>query len=316
MLSGRQLLDVLERGGAIPIRLLFRLLFLPFILFITGCNQPHPSNPILLDFKQLPQEKYVYRIMDEVEWEISDKDGHRHVFQHNQEQESEMKIEAIDSAAVRALTMSCLVTKDTLINAPDFVRQRRQGSIIGRRFGWQLQMRKNGEIIAVEGKDPKENFFFNSAYKPSQPVFPGQAISPGYEWTQNFQIDVPGGNPTVVTTQYHFIGYDKVEDFDCAVIEFKGELEYTECYKPPEKTEKFVVKKYHVQMTSEGQIFFAYREGFMVKKKNLITSTAHSKAFLKDKVESEHQTIYRDHERITLTEIHRPGGKVVRYQIQ
>jgi hypothetical protein len=296
---------------------LFVWLLLLF-LFIFGCSERHASKRILLEFKQQPGETYIYRIADDVEWEIDNKDGTRYAYHHRQEQKSEMRIEAIDSAAVRSLMMSFLVTKDTTINAPEFAQREKRKPIVGKRFEYQLRMRRNGEIIAVESDDPRVTFFFDRSYKPSQPVFPDRAILPGYVWKQNFQIDVPRGNPTVATTEYRFNGFAKVDQFDCAVIDFKGELEFTESFESSaaKSSGKFVVKKYHTQMTSEGRIFFAYREGFMVKKANLITSTARSTAFTKDKVEEQCQTIFRDRERITLTEIHRPGGEVVRYQIQ
>ncbi|MDZ7292421.1 MAG: hypothetical protein ONB44_22445 [candidate division KSB1 bacterium] len=271
---------------------------------------------VLLEFKQQPQEKYVYRITDRVEGEIQSVDGHRYTYLHEQEQKSEMTIAAIDSAAVRELALVLVVTKDTVINAPELAWQRRRGSIVGKIFEYRLRMHKNGEIIEVKSNDPKVTFFFDSSYKPSQPVFPDRSISPADIWTQNFPVEVPGGAPTVATTQYHFHGFTRLAQFDCAVIDFKGELEFTESHESPDKTpDKFIVKKNHAQMTSEGQIFFAYREGFMVKKVNLITSTMRTTTFTTDKVEMPSQAIFKDHEKITLVEIHRPGGDVGHYRI-
>jgi hypothetical protein len=287
-----------------------------FILTAFACSRQ--PEKILFEFKQQPEESYVYRITDHVEWEIEDANKRRYSYQHDQEQKSEMRIDAIDSIATRSLTMSFVVTKDTIINAPDFAWQKKRGSIIGHSFAYQLRMRKNGEIVAVESDDPKEAFFFDRYYKPSQPVFPDRAIAPGYSWTQNFQIAVPDGNPTVATTQYQFTGFAKADQFECAIINFEAALEYTESMEQPNEklSAEFFAKKYHSQVTSKGQLFFAYREGFLVKKINLITSTARSTTFTKDKVECQSQTLVRDHEMITLTEIHRPGGGVVRYQIQ
>ncbi len=291
--------------------------FLLIALFAAGCSERQASKKILIEFKQQPEEKYVYRITDHVEWDIQDTTGH-YAYQHEQEQKSEMTIAAIDSAAVRSLTMRFAVTKDTLINAPEFSWHKKRGSLVGHSFVYQLRMRKNGEIIEVKSEHPKVTFYFNSSYKPSQPVFPDHAILPGFSWTQNFQIDVPEGNPTVATTQYQLNGFAKVDRFDCAVIDFKGELEFEECFKRPDEKQsgQFVIKKYHSQMTSAGQIYFAYREGFMVKKANLISSTVRTTAFTKDKVETQSQTICQDHEAITLMEIHRPRGEVTRYRIQ
>jgi hypothetical protein len=188
-----------------------------FALLIWRCGERQTSKEILVEFKQQPEEKYVYRIKDDVEWEIEDTNG-RYAYQHQQEQKSEMTIAAIDSAMVRSLTMMFVITKDTLIDVPEFSWQKKRGSVVGRSFEYQLRMRKNGEIIDVSSQHPKVTFYFNRSYKPSQPVFPDRPILPGFAWTQNFQIDVPNGNPTVVTTQYEF----KVLDDRLIIIDFKG----------------------------------------------------------------------------------------------
>ncbi len=297
---------------------LHRLLRLAFpLLLIGGCSERHVMKEVRLEFKQQPQETYVYSVSDSVEWEIEDVDNRRYVFQHLQAQESRMLIEAIDSAAVRSVTMSFVVTKDTMINAPNFVLKRRRRAMIGWEFGFDLRLRKNGEIVKVETDDPKLAFEFDRAYKPSQPVFPDRAIAPEYAWTQNFSVEVPRGNPTVATTRYKLDSFTKIERFDCAVINFKGELEFEECYQPPtnKPSKEFIAKKYRSQVTSEGRIFFAYREGFMVKKVNLITSMMRTTTFTKDKVEQQSRTTVKDHERITLTAIHRPGQEVFSYRI-
>jgi hypothetical protein len=287
------------------------------LLLVYGCGENLATKEALLEFKQRPDDKFVYNVADSVEWEIEDVEKNRYTFQHLQDQRCEMVIESLDSAMVRALTMSFVVTKDTMLNAPEFVvKKRRRRLMVGWEFGFKLRMRKNGEIVKVVTDDPKSAFDFDRMYKPSQPVFPEHAISPGYSWSQNFPVEVPRGNPTVATTKYQLNSFAKVDRFDCAVIDFKGGLEYEECYKPPEnKPAEFLLKKYLSQVTSEGQIFFAHREGFMVKRVNLITSTVRTTTYTKDKTERQSQTIFKDHETITLTAIHRFGQESISYRI-
>jgi hypothetical protein len=301
-----------------PLAARYWLLGVAFLfLLIGGCNERQTTKEVRLEFKQQAQEAYLYSVSDSVEWEIEDVDNRRYAFQHLQAQESRMLIEAIDSAAVRSLTMSFVVTKDTMINAPEFVLKRRQRSMIGWKFGFDLRMRKNGEIVKVVTEDPKLAFEYDRSYKPSQPVFPDRSITPGYAWTQNFSVEVPRGNPTVATTRYQLNSFTQVDRFDCAVINFKGELEYEECQQPPadKPSKEFIAKKYRSQVTSEGRIYFAYREGFMVKKANLITWKSLTTTFTKDKVEQQSRTTVKDHERIILTEIHRPDQEVLSYRI-
>jgi hypothetical protein len=289
------------------------------LLLIVGCGERQKIEKVLLEFKQQPGEKYVYNVVDSVEWEVEDVDKTRHTFQHLQEQHSEMVIEAIDTSLVRSLTMTFVITKDTMLNAPEFVLKRKRPSMIGREFGFILRMRQNGEIVKVVTDDPKVAFEFDRSYKPSQPVFPDHAVSPGYSWTQNFPVEVPRGNPTVATTEYRLNSFAPIDRFDCAVIDFKGGFEYEESYKPSENPENkpvdFLLKKYNSQISSEGQIFFAYRQGFMVKRFNLITSTVRTTTYTKDKTEKQSHMIYKDHETITLSEIHGAAKDVITYRI-
>lgn len=307
----------MKRVDNLPMRSRCRLLLLGIALFLLhGCGDRQTAKEVLLEFKQQPSEKYVYNVADSVEWDLEDVDKKRYTFQHLQKQHSEMVIETLDSAMVRTLTMTFVITKDTVLNAPDFVRSRGSNARVGREFGFVLRMRQNGEIVRVVTEDPKVAFEYDRSYKPSQPVFPSHAITPGYVWTQNFPVEVPRASPTVATTQYKLLSLTKVDQFDCAVIDFKGKLEYEEIYKPSEaKPENFLLKKMLSQITSEGQIFFAYREGFMVKRVNLITSTVRRTIFTKDKTEQQSRSVYKDYETITLTAIHRAGGESITYRI-
>ena len=293
----------------LPMILYRWLLIFPVLsLLVSGCSDPR-TKEVLLEFKQLPNEKYVYHVADSVEWEFVDVDQKRYTFQHLQDQKSEMVVESLDSALVRSLTMTFVITQDTVLNAPDFVLKRRKGrSSVGREFGFVLRMRKNGEIVKVVTEDPKTAFEFDRSYKPSQPVFPDHTIASGYAWTQNFPVEVPHGNPTVATTEYRLNSFTRVDQFDCAVIDFKGALEYEDAYKPPaDKPAEFMLRKYRSRVTSEGQFFFAYHDGFMVKKINLITSTVFTTTYKKDNTEQQSQSVFKDYELITLTAIHRAG---------
>lgn len=288
------------------------ILFL--ILLVSGCRER--QNEVLLEFKQQPNEKYIYHVADSVEWEFVDVDQKRYSFQHLQDQKSEMVIEALDSMQVRTLTMSFVVTQDTILNPPEFVARRNRKNQVGREFGFVLRMRKNGEIVKVVTEDPKLAFEFDRSYKPSQPVFPDRAIAPGYKWAQNFPVEVPEGKSTVATTEYSLNSFTKIGEFNCAVIDFSGVLEYDDTYKPPEnKPAEFMLRKYRSRLTSAGQFFFAYEQGFLVKKTNLISSTVRTTTYYKDNTERQSQSVFKDYELISLTAIHRSGQDAITYNI-
>lgn len=297
------------------LKLLYHSLLLWFLLLlVSGCGER--QKEVLLEFKQQPNEKYVYHVADSVAWEFDGVDQKRYKMQHLQNQKSEMVIESLDSMLVRTLTMAFVVTLDTLVNAPDFVRERQRKSQVGREFGFVLRMRKNGEIVKVVTEDPKLAFEFDRSYKPSQPVFPDRAIAPGYKWAQNFPVEVPEGKPAVATTEYRLNSFIHIDHFECAVIDFKGALEYEDTYKPSEdKPADFMFRKFRSRVTSEGQFFFAYEQGFMVKKRNLISSTIQTTTYNKDNTERQALSIYKDYETISLTAIHRSGQDGITYNI-
>ena len=66
-----------------------RLALLLFFLAIGGCGDRQASKEILLEFKQQPGETYVYRIADDVEWEIENAGEPGSAFYHQQEQKSQ-----------------------------------------------------------------------------------------------------------------------------------------------------------------------------------------------------------------------------------
>ncbi len=299
----------------LPMNVYRGLLIFFLMLLVSGCSERRKE--VLLEFKQQLNEKYIYHVADSVEWELVDVDQKRYVLQHLQNQRSEMVVESLDSALVRSLTMMFVVTKDTVLNAPDFVTRRRNKSQVGHEFGFVLRMRKNGEVIKVVTEDPKVTFQFDRSYKPSQPVFPDQAIAPGYKWAQNFSVEMPhNGNSTIATTEYRLNGFEKIGEFDCAVIDFNGALDYEDSYKPPEtKPAEFLLRKYRSRFTSAGRLFFFFFEGFMVKRTNLITSTVYTTIYNKDNTEQQSQSVAKDFELITLMAIHRAGHESITYNI-
>jgi hypothetical protein len=67
---------------------------------------------------------------------------------------------------------------------------------------------------------------------------------------------------------------------------------------------------------SEGKLYFAYREGFMVKKVNLITANAEATVTQDGTVKTLSRTEQRDQETITLVAIYRSGGEKLTFEIK
>lgn len=56
------------------------------------------------------------------------------------------------------------------------------------------------------------------------PVFPEEKIAAGHQWTQVVEVNLPDGENSEVATTYIFKGIAHKQDYECAIIEYKGNL--------------------------------------------------------------------------------------------
>ncbi len=287
-------------------------------MVLSGCGEkPFSSSPIFFEFKQQPGDKYVYKIEDATQWTLTDSSGKVFSVRSVQEQKSIMKFVSIDSSAVREVNLSFIITYDSILATTDTLRLRNRKSPVGNKFDVQLRMQPNGRIISVESARPGLTFFYDTGYRPSQPAFPEHAIARGYTWTQNFTINVPKGEPANVAVEYQFQDYQRIGEFDCAVIAFKSELEYVEFFQPKDACPNAECSgQYNCRTTSVGKLYFAYREGVVVKKENLITTTADAVIKSGDRITKLSDSQFRDQEKITLVAIYRSSGEKTTFEIE
>jgi hypothetical protein len=288
-------------------------------MVLSGCGENSSStSPIFFEFKQQPGDKYVYKIADEVHWSIVDSAGKVFNTHHAQEQKSIMKFLAIDSTAVREIALYFIITYDSILSTTDTLRLKKRKSRVGEKSELQLRMNPNGRIVSVTSANPHLTFFYETAYRPSQPAFPEHAIARGYSWTQEFTVNVPGGEPCTVSAEYQFAGFERVGEFDCAVIAFNSALHYIEAYKPKAACagREDCTGQYDSRSTSVGKLYFAYREGFVVKKENLITVISEMAIKSGDKVTKISDSEFRDQEKITLDAIYRSSGEKTAFEIK
>ncbi len=286
-------------------------------MVLSGCGETSSStSPIFFEFKQQPGDKYVYKIWDGVNWTLTDSAGKVFSMHHVQEQKSIMKFISIDSSAVREVNLSFIITYDSVLSTTDTLRLRNRKSLVGNKFEVQLRMQPSGRIVSVQSPRPGLTFFYEAGYRPSQPAFPVHAIARGYSWTQDFTINVPNGEPTTVSAEYQFTDFKRIGEFDCAVIAFKSELHYVESFKPKEAClQEECSGKYLSRTRSAGKLYFAYREGFVVKKENMISTESEAVIVSGEKTFKLSNSNYRDEEKITLTAIYRNSGEKTTFAI-
>ena len=287
------------------------------LVSISGCEQNSSSgSPIFFEFKQQPGDKYIYRIHDEVNWTMESHDGKAVSYHRLQDQKSVMRFNSIDSNAVRSLELTFTVTFDSLTTEIPWMRS--QDKLVGNCYVFNLKMRPNGEILEVESDDPQLTFYFNSGYRPSQLVFPKEAISVGYSWDHKAEVPVPEGDPAQVTSKYTFEGFERIGEFDCAVIGFEAVIEYKEVIskKEPDEKEEYDYRTYSCRTNNDGKLYFAFREGFVVKKVNLLSSDANHCWVTGEESRIKSRTQMRDAETITLAAIERNDGEKIHFQFE
>lgn len=296
-----------------------RALTWPLLAFIlSGCREKLSSpSPIFFEFKQQPGDKYVYRVFDEVALTFHDSTNKIYdQVEHVQEQKSVMRFTSIDSSAIRNIDLSFAIVKDTMMNVAETSRWKKRKSQVGEKLEFQLRMRPDGGIVSVASARPGLTLFYETAYRPSQPVFPATAIPLGYSWSQSFNVNVPKGEPGAVEAEYKFSGLEQVGEFDCAIIEFKSEVNYVEPFQPKEKCADTTScnGEYRARTVSAGKLYFAYREGFMVKKENLLIANGEATLTQHGVKKTLSRLEQRDQETITLLAIYRSSGEKLTFE--
>lgn len=287
------------------------------LVLLSGCEQNSmTSGPIFFEFKQQPGDKYHYTVHDEVNWQLDFADGKTKSYQRWQLQESVMKFNSIDSNAIRTIDLSFTVVFDSF--ATELPWMKGDPSLVGHCYDLKLQMRPNGDILTVESDDPRLTFFFNSGYRPSQLVFPANAVAVGESWQYSTSVPVPGGEPAQVKSHYTFEGIERIGGFDCAVILVEAAIEFQEIMdkQAEDQTEAYDYQTYNCRTTSAGRLYFAFREGFLLKKINTLNSNANSCLVIGGESQVKSQTKMQDAEKIILTKITRSSGETVEFELE
>lgn len=287
------------------------------LVLLSGCEQNSmTSGPIFFEFRQQPGDKYHYTVHDEVNWRLEFDDGKTKSYQRWQLQKSVMKFNSIDSNAVRDIDLNFTVVFDSF--ATEMPWMKGNPSREGHCYDLKLQMRPNGDILTVESADPRLTFFFNSGYRPSQLVFPAKAVAVGDSWQHSTMVPVPSGEPAQVKSHYTFEGIERIGDFDCAVILFEAAIEFQEVMEEnaENKSEEYDYRTYNCRTTSAGRLYFAFREGFVLKKTNMLNSNANSCQVTNGESRINSQTKMQDAEKIILTQITRSTGEIVKFEIE
>ncbi|UCC44475.1 MAG: hypothetical protein JSU65_00670, partial [Candidatus Zixiibacteriota bacterium] len=79
------------------------------------------------------------------------------------------------------------------------------------------------EVEMSEGHSRELADYYRDTYDQWKPTFPEQEISQGYQWTQSFKIQLDDEVVDASTT-YKLKAFAREQGYDCAVIEYSGNL--------------------------------------------------------------------------------------------
>lgn len=125
-----------------------------------------------------------------------------------------------------------------------------------------LTVRPNGDVLNVEfidSEDKASESYIRHYLEQGMPVFPDGEVSPGFSWTQSAKVMMPEETMEASTT-YEVKSLVREAGFDCAVIEFDGNLIIPREAKADDESERSGVD--HIRAT--GKMYFAWKEGLVV----------------------------------------------------
>ncbi len=149
----------------------------------------------------------------------------------------QQKIAGIDKEGNVDIETTVLDGTITVNNTPTTVPN--MGQIIN------VKMAKDGRIISQSGSGADQNM------NQMQIQFPTKAVSVGDKWTN--KIEANPQMPIPMETTYTVVGFEKVAGRDCAKI--KSEV----------KSVQPSSGSVNLQVGADGFIWFAYKEGYMVR---------------------------------------------------
>ncbi len=278
-------------------------MLLPLLLF--ACHKPN-QKAVEFSFRYQPGETYTYRIYDRVEIKSASSYEDPKKFKQYHVQKSKIMVLAQDSTGIYDLKITFAVEADSLWqieNDRKILKPRPE--ILGRKSEYRLRMRSDGEIVDIKGRSDRATFFYERAYKTSQPVFPRGKITPGYSWRQTVSVNMPNAKSFTATTTYTFTGFTRLDETDCAVIEFVSNLVIeTDLSDTPWNRKGHKRWDYHNVTRTTGKIYFDYQKGRMVRKQTTFHVDRRSRIIDRDGNEKEEHREMVDHETIKLVCVH------------
>lgn len=130
-------------------------------------------------------------------------------------------------------------------------------------YGYTLKYAANGKVLdfqIIGGSTAGWTSYAGSFYEQGTPIFPDQPISIGYSWTQTIPVILTNGKTDTATTVYRVKGLAQKMGYNCAIIEYRGNLILPIMLDPTDTVATQGIDR--IEMN--GLLYFAIKEGMAV----------------------------------------------------
>jgi len=94
-------------------------------------------------------------------------------------------------------------------------------------YTYELQMHPTGKVMDLKMLDkPSDQWeeYVRAYARQANPIFPEEKIAPGYSWLQTVPVELPDGAVDTSDLRLTFKGTARKNGYNCAIIEFKGNV--------------------------------------------------------------------------------------------
>lgn len=128
-----------------------------------------------------------------------------------------------------------------------------------------IYIKPNGKVVDLDFKsktDSASAAYIEQFYAQGVPVFPTEPLTQGSKWTQTTRVMVDS-IPMEAATTYEITSFAREQGYDCAVINYSGNLVLPIKTNPEDTTKRSGINR----IQSSGTMYVAYKEGQVVLQK-------------------------------------------------
>ncbi len=146
-------------------------------------------------------------------------------------------------------------------------------------YAYRMQISPSGKVTNLKMVDAPSSAweeYIRLYCEQGMPVFPDQKISPGYSWTQSVSVTLVDSSSANAATTYRVKGVARKMGYDCAIIEYTGNLVLPIFLDPGDTLKVTGVDR--IEMS--GIMYFAIETGIAVnseEKRRVISERSYTK---------------------------------------